>query len=126
MAVPTAAGSAGLGILALLLGIAGLLLSCFFSGFYLGIPALIVGVIGVRLVADGARARPRDGVDRGHSRRLRGAGQHWCADRGNRPLEQPNGQMRAQRRRQLAESASMRESEQVILAGCGYAVSSLV
>ncbi|GAA1669307.1 hypothetical protein GCM10009765_18470 [Fodinicola feengrottensis] len=58
MAVPTAAGSAGLGILALLLGIAGLLLSCFFSGFYLGIPALIVGVIGVRLVADG-RARGR-------------------------------------------------------------------
>jgi hypothetical protein len=48
-----AGGSRTLGVLALLLGIAGILLSCFFAGFYLGIPAVIVGVACVRLAASG-------------------------------------------------------------------------
>lgn len=40
-------------MLALLLGVGGILLSCFFAGFYLGIPAVIVGVACVRLAASG-------------------------------------------------------------------------
>jgi hypothetical protein len=56
--VPAAGGSPALGVLALVLGVAGILLSCFFGGFYLGVPAVVVGLASVRRAASG-RARGR-------------------------------------------------------------------
>lgn len=45
-------------MLALLLGIVSLLTSVVFGGFYLGVPAIVLGVLGIRQVAAG-RARGR-------------------------------------------------------------------
>jgi hypothetical protein len=45
--------SSALGVLALTLGIVSLLTSVVFGGFYLGVPAIVLGVLGVRQVAAG-------------------------------------------------------------------------